>query len=240
MPSEKIAVCIVPGAGDTKLFFKWQLVKALLAHGITVLIIDPPGHGDYRHRPLVYPDCLTAVPAAIAFLRKQPNIKRVGLLGISLGGAMAIRAAAEAGSAFVDALGVVATPTHLNYSQRLFYKEIWRTFYRSPVVPLLQEVTARQARAMWRSGGYRGQHTTAEMFDLLDPLGHIGQVAPTPLLLVYSQRDAVASPLHAEALYQAAPHARLIETKKASHVMLTLTPEINMQIAGWFHTCLSK
>lgn len=70
----RAAVCLVHGAGDTKTSFKWRLIRALLAEGLAVLTIDLPGHGDYRHRLLAYPEVLTTVPAALRFLRVQPGI----------------------------------------------------------------------------------------------------------------------------------------------------------------------
>ena len=239
--SNGAAVCVVPGAGDTKTFFKWQLVEALLGQGFTVLVIDLPGHGDYRHRPLRYPDCLTTIAAAIKFLREQPGVQKVGVVGISLGGAMSIKALAQQGAAvtdFVDALVVVATPIRLKFTRGLFYKEVWTTYYRSPIVPLLREITAKQAHQSWKSGGYRSKHTTDELFDLLRPLENIDGLHQLPVLLVYGHRDSVAPPEHAQAMCRAAPHADFIESKKASHVMLTLTPKINSQIATWLKTSL--
>lgn len=230
------AVCIVPGAGDTKISFKWRLVHTLLAEGLTVLTIDPPGHGDYRYRPLVYPDCLATIPAAIQFLREQPGINSVGLVGISLGGAISLNALAEQaklGQNLVDALVIFATPTRLDYSRALFYREMWSTFYRAPVLSLLKETTARQVWDSWHTGGYRSRHNATKLFELLNPQKNITSLKTTPILLVYSRRDLVAPLDQAQAMRQAAPHARYIESKKASHVMLTLIPEVNRQVARW-------
>ena len=234
------AVCIVPGAGDTKTSFKWRLVQALLAQGLTVLSIDLPGHGDYRHRPLIYPDCLSTIPAAVQFLRTQPGITRVGLLGISLGGAMSIRVLAEQSHPLVEALVIAATPTKLTLNRKVFYREMWQTYYGSPAMPLLKEMSVRQIRESWRSMGYRSTHPADALIDLLNPLERIGHLQHLPILLVYSRRDTVAPPTHAQQLKQAAPQADLIQVKKASHVMLTLMPEVNRQIAGWLKDCLSK
>ncbi len=234
--SKESGICIVPGAGDSKTFFKWQLVQKLLNQGHTVLVIDLPGHGDYRHRPLRYPDCLTTITAAIKFLRAQPGIKKVGIVGISLGGAMSINALVQ--QQIVDALVVVATPIRLKFTRGLFYKEAWTTFYRSPVVPLLREITIKQARQSWNSGGYTSTHTTGELFDLLQPLENIKQLKELPLLLVYGRRDSVAPPEQAQAMRQAAPHADFVESKKASHVMLTLSAQINSQIVTWLKNTL--
>jgi pimeloyl-ACP methyl ester carboxylesterase len=237
------AVCIIPGAGDTKTSFKWRLAQALLANGLTVLSIDLPGHGDYRHRPLLYPDCLSTIPAAVRFLRAQPGVTHVGLLGISLGGAMAIRVLAEQTEGdypLAEALVIAATPTQLTLSKATFYREMWQTYYGSPVVSLLREISVRQIRESWRSMGYRSAHSTDTLIDLLNPLEGVSRLQQLSILLVYSRRDTVAPPGQAELLQQAAPHADLIQVKRASHVMLTLMPEVNEQIAGWLKAHLSK
>jgi len=234
------AICIVHGAGDTKISFKWRLIKKLVAAGFTVLTIDLPGHGDNRDRPLVYPDSLPAVLAALQFLRAQQGIERVGLIGVSLGGAMAIRALADHGSpaSLVDALVVLAAPIQLKYTNSLFYREMWNTCYRAPLVSLLREITIKQLRESWYSGGYRSRHNTSELFQLLRPLDYIGQLKEIPILLVYSRIDLVAPPDQAQAMRQAAPHADFIEAKKASHVALILMPEIIDQISKWLSSKL--
>lgn len=234
-PATGSGVCLVPGAGDTKTSFKWLLMRTLLAEGFTVLSIDPPGHGEYRQRPLAYPDCLAALPAALGFLRCQPGIEQVGVIGISLGGALAINALAEFGGA--DALVVVSTPVKLNYSKKMFYRELWQT-YRSPVLGLMRETTARQMRQMWKSGGYVSRHNTSQLFDLLQPAANAARLGSLPVLLVYSSHDSVAPTAHGETLQKALPNARLLTAKKASHVTLTLMPAVNQQIADWLKQTL--
>ncbi|MCB0166474.1 MAG: alpha/beta hydrolase [Anaerolineae bacterium] len=230
------AVCLVHGAGDTKTSFKWRLIRALLAEGLAVLTIDLPGHGDYRYRPLAYPEALTTIPAALHFLRAQPGIHRVGVVGISLGGAVAIRSLAERSATepdLAEALVIIATSVALNFSRALFYREMWNTYYGSPVLDLLREMSVKQVWDTWHEGGYRSQYNTSTLFDLLDPLANIKRLNHLSILLVYSRRDRVAPPAHAQALRRAAPQSALIETKKASHVMLTLMPTVNCRIASW-------
>lgn len=237
------AVCLLHGSGDTKISYKWRLVQTLLNQGFIVLTIDLPGHGDNRGRPLKYPDCLTAISAAIQFLQAQPAVKRIGLVGISLGGAMAIKTIATAyaeGISPVDALVVLSTPVRLLYTNWLFYREAWTTCYRSPLVSLLRETSIKQLRDSWYTGGYRSPHNTTELFELLNPLDHIRCLQGLPILLVYSQSDRVAPPGQAQAMRQAAPHADFIVSKKASHVALTLMPEINIQVAAWLKNQLNR
>lgn len=233
------AVCIVSGAGAHKTFFTWRLARTLLDEGFIVLTIDMPGHGDYRHRMLAYPNCLSTIPAALTFLRQQPEVELVGLIGISLGGAMAIESLVKDRLAQPDALVVVGTPIHLDYTRGLFYRELWNTMYRSPMLSLLQEMSIKQVRHSWKSGGYSSRHSTAELFSLLKPLDNIRKIGQLPLLLIYSNRDQVAPPVMADAMQQATPHAKLVQEKKASHVMLTLVPLVNCQIASWLREQLN-
>ena len=232
------AVCVVPGAGDHKSSFKWRLVRTLLSAGLTVLTIDTPGHGDYRQRLMSFPDCLSAVPAALRFLQEQPGINQVGVVGISLGGALAVRSMVEPWPEEGNrcrppgALVVLETPVELNYSRTLFFREAWRAC-RAPVLSLLREISVRQMIQGWHRGGYRSAHSTAELIALLDPIQSIACLKETPLLLVYSDCDPIAPPGAARAMNHAAPHADLLISKKASHVTLTLLPEVNRQVASW-------
>ena len=160
----------------------------------------------------------------------------LGIIGISLGGALAIKSLAEqvrAGRSPVRALVFFSTPTRLDYRRALIYREAWRTLYQSPVLGLFREITLKQIRDSWYSGGYRSRHRTAELFDLLAPAESIGELENIPMLLVYSRRDPVAPPDQAQSMRQAASHAAFLQEKKASHVMLTLTPEIDHQVASW-------
>lgn len=231
-------VCLVPGAGATKTFFKWRLVRLLLAEGFTVLTIDPPGHGDDRHHPLDYPDCLSTVPAAAGYLRQLPGLKPVGVIGISLGGALAIESLARQPDTPVAALVVAGTPISLNYTRRLFYIELVNTLCSRTGMSLFREMTARQVWQTWKSGGYRSRYNVSELLALLRPVANIGRLR-LPLLLVYSRRDHIAPPEHARCLQQAAPAADLIESARASHVLLTLEPATNRQIVAWLRRQLT-
>ncbi|MEM7343528.1 MAG: alpha/beta fold hydrolase [Chloroflexota bacterium] len=234
------AICIVPGAGDNKINFKWRLINALLAEGFIVLTIDPPGHGEDRGRPMAYPECQSAIPAAITFLQQQPHVGEIGLVGISLGGALALNSLATFGDtrALVKAIVIITTPPWLRYRKSLFYQELWKTMFRSPFLSLLTEMNLQQLRESWTTGGYRSRHTLDDLLDLLNPVESIKQLSQIPTLLIYSRRDSVSPPQAAQAMRQAAPHAEFVEIKHVSHVMPTLMPEINQQMAQWLQTKL--
>lgn len=235
------AVCIIPGAGDSKTYFKWRLVEALLAQGFLVLTIDPPGHGDDNQRPMSYPTCLTIVPATIRFLRRQAGVRRVGLLGISLGGALTINALADCSpTCRVEALVIIGTPTHLIFDRRVYYREIWQTI-RAPTLSLLREISLRQIRQSWLAGRFHSLHSVTTLFELFNPLENITHLPVNQsILLIYGQRDTIAPPWMGRELHQAVPTAKLVESKKASHLTLTLLEETNQQVAEWLTKTLGE
>jgi pimeloyl-ACP methyl ester carboxylesterase len=226
------AVCVIHGSGDSKTGFKWRLVRSLLAEGLTVLTIDLPGHGENRTQALAYPESLSALTAAFDFLRQHPALERVGMIGISLGGAMLLNAVAK-GLFTPDTIAILETPTQVRFTPRLMRQELWRLL-NAPVMSLFQEMSAWQLWQSWSQGAIRSKHSTDEIFDLLDPLASIAQLDPaTPLLLVYSQHDPIAPLPQGQALQAAAPHAHLFSERKASHTTLTLIPTINQRVARW-------
>lgn len=235
--ADAAAVCLIHGSSDHKTSFHWRLIDALLRQNLTVLTIDLPGHGAYRHRPMAHPDALSVIPAAVAFLRQQPGLERIGLLGISLGGAFALRAVAD--GLRVEALAVLETPTELVYNARLVRREVWATL-RAPVVDFLQDVTALKIRKLWRGDRYVGDHRVEELIRRLNPLEAATHLAGTPTLLLYGGRDPVAPRNQAWALQQAAPQATARIEPGLSHVTLILHRPSCAFTAGWLRQNLDR
>jgi pimeloyl-ACP methyl ester carboxylesterase len=130
-------------------------------------------------------------------------------------------------------LAALETPIGLEYSRGLYYGEMWHAF-RAPVLSLLREISVRQLRQSWFTGGYVSRHkNTAEVIELLNPLENIAKLRQMPLLLVHGGRDTIAPVAAGRALQQAAPEATLLAVKHASHVTLTLMSEVNRQVAHW-------
>jgi len=235
------AICIVPGAGDNKHGFKWRLVQHLLKAGFVIISIDPPGHGEYRHTPMSYPDCLSTIPAVITYLRNLAGIKRIGFIGISMGGALTLNGLATINKrTTIDALVICATPTRLLFNKTIFWREVWHTL-RSPTLSIFREISAFQLHHSWQKGGMQSRHTLFVLFRLFNPLKSISQLPSTlPIYLVYSHRDGIAPVKMGREMSQAAPQARLLETKKASHVWLTLDEPTLKQIVKWLSTQLTE
>ncbi len=247
------AVCIVPGSGDNKVGFKWRLVRALLKQGLTVLTLDPPGHGEYRHRPMSHPDCLSIISAALDFLHRQPQVNRIGIIGISMGGALTLNALANGrrdrpvrlakpdmsneaelpSTNSPHVLVIVATPTVLRFNRHILRREIWQAL-RAPVLDLFSEISVRQMRQSWLRGGLRSRQNGFELFRRFAPLDSLAKLPPSlPTLLIYGRRDPIAPPEMGQAMHAAAPHTELRLVNQASHVTLTLMNDVAQQIATW-------
>jgi pimeloyl-ACP methyl ester carboxylesterase len=224
------AVCLVHGSGDNKTAFKWRLIGALLSRGLTVLTIDLAGHGENR-TPQRWPDCTTEIPAALAWLRARPGVDRVGLLGVSMGGALSAHAAVTARP---DALALCETPVAFHYTRRMVRREVWHTL-RSPALDLMRETTAWQIWQTWHTEQGKREIALSDLIQRLDVPGHIARVS-CPLHLVYGQRDGIA-PLrrHGEYLYQTATGpSQLTVVPSASHLTLILLPQTTCTLANWF------
>lgn len=223
------AVCLVHGSGDNKTAFKWRSVGALLGRGLTMLTIDLAGHGE-NPTAQRWPDSTTEIPTALAWLRARPDVRRVGLLGISMGGALSAQAAVVANP---DALAVCETPITFRYTRAMFWGEVWHTL-RSPVLDLMREITPWQIWRMWDAGHGQREIALSNLIHRLDVPGQVARLA-CPLLLVYAQRDDIAPPDHGRYLHQlAASASQLTIVPGASHLTLMLMPETTHFLADWF------
>jgi pimeloyl-ACP methyl ester carboxylesterase len=223
------AVCLVHGSGDNKTAFKWRLVGALLSQGLAVLTIDLAGHGE-NPTPQRWPDCKTEIPAALAWLRGQAGVGRIGLLGISMGGALSAYAAAVANP---DALALCETPVSFHFSQSMIWREVWGVL-RSPVLDLMREITGWQIWRIWDLGGGKREVSLSYLIRRLDVPGQVARLT-CPLHLVYGQRDEIAPPAHGGQLHHVADvPTYLTIVPGASHLTLTLMPRTTHTLADWF------
>jgi pimeloyl-ACP methyl ester carboxylesterase len=222
-------VCLLHGSGDSKTAFKWRLIRELLGRGLAVLTIDLAGHGE-NEAPQRWPECTNEIPAALAWLRARPGVRRVGLLGISMGGALGAQAAVAAS---LDAVALCETPISLEYSPALARREAWHTL-RSPVLGVLSETTAWQIRRTWAIKQGRREIGIVDLIRLLDVPGQVAHLT-CPVLFVYAQRDDIAPPDHGRQLSQLTTGpSRFVLVSGASHLTLILLPPAIQAIADWF------
>lgn len=117
-PGETRSPCaILIGGLDSTKEESYHFENACLARGLATLVFDGPGQGEsYSRRPLV-PDFERYVSAVVDYLQARPEVdgERIGVLGRSLGGYYAARAAAHEPRLVACAIfGALANLDHLD------------------------------------------------------------------------------------------------------------------------------
>lgn len=228
------AVAVLHGSGCDKTYFAWRLTNALLRQRIAVLLVDLDGHGE-NPRVQRYPQMLECATESARWLRARHP--RVGMVGISLGGCLAARAAAD--GLEIDALALMETPPVLRFDNRDRLNEA-RTLLQPYVIDLLREASLvhlgsavyRLVRAQ-RKPSIRAAISTWDLIAACDLCGSLSRLE-TPLLLVYGERDAIVKPAQAEEVWRAAPpNATMLLVPDAGHLTLILHPEALQRLATW-------
>lgn len=221
------AVCVLHGSGCDKTAYVWRLADALLTRGLAILLIDLDGHGE-NPRPQSFPAILENASVAVAWLRAR--YRRVGLLGISLGGCIAARAAAD--GLPVDALALLETPPLLHYTQA----DIWRealALVRPHLFNVFDNCTAYYLVRAWEFAPIRATISTWDLIAACNLLGSLPKIT-APLLLLYGALDAIVKPAQAAQARKAAPPGALFYLMPgASHLTLILTDRALRIIGDW-------
>jgi alpha-beta hydrolase superfamily lysophospholipase len=200
-------------------------VPQLRQHGFNVLLFDFRAHGesDGHKSSLVYYERRDLL-AAIAYLQNR-GIQEVGLMGFSMGAAVAIATAplsqavraVIADSAFAELRTILVT-----YLQQ-------RGIPRPPASALTTWI-------IWAAGLRLGCHLPEA-----DPLRWVGRIAPRPLLLIHGGQDEGIPVSDAHRLYHAAHEPKkLWVIPEAKHRCADkVCPEEYMtRVLGFFADCL--
>lgn len=234
------AVILICGAGDTRMAFKWVLLRALMDAGLAVLTYDPPGHGENRGLPMTLPNAQQAAQAAADWLCAQPGVRHIGAVGISFGGSQAAWLAAH--DARLRALALVCAPTRLPpVTRKTIFKEVMGLCLPRNLA-LLKE---RSLLAYWREWQSMPQawygeslYKMIEQFDIAACAKAIGK---TPLLVVHGEKDFAVPPTCAHEIYAAAePERELLLVKQATHMSLILREREMRHLAGWMARALEN
>jgi fermentation-respiration switch protein FrsA (DUF1100 family) len=219
------------------------------------MTFEMDGHGD-NPRPLCCPGLDENLPAALAFLREQPDVdpNRVGILGVSLGGALAVNTATR--DAGIKALVTVGLPHRVNMDEwqlaseclSTLTPEMWPTaFLRATPNRLLEWVTT----PMRMAASPDHEHETADFLDprtmkavnralrYLNPLDHVMQLKETPLLVINGEWDNVAPPWQALDLYEraAGPKALSLVPRRNHLTVMLYKPAVESAV-HWFRRWL--
>lgn len=234
------AVCYLNGSGGDKYFHTWAIADALIARGLAVLLIDLDGHGTHP-RPQAFPAIVQTAAGALAWLRERST--RVGLVGMSLGGCVAARAAAD--GAPVDALAVLAAPLHLNLTRDRVWREVRELAQPAVLAQLHLDRLYHEWRIWSETPPIRASIGTAPLIDALDlggSLVRLGQRSPAlPLLLIYAGRDAIVPSDQAASVRAILPAtARFHLLPRASHLSLLLDDRTPQLLGDWFAAQLGE
>ena len=154
--------------------------------GNNVLLFDFRGCGESDLAPLsVGFHELRDLHAALAFVRERLPGSPIGLIGYSMGAAVAILVAA-------DDPGVGAVVADSSYAA---IGDVIANAYRRRRVPVAPLLAASDRYNAWRYG-YR--------FAALRPIDAVARLAPRPLLIIHGEADALTPVEHARRLHAAA------------------------------------
>jgi dienelactone hydrolase len=165
-------VILLPGADSSKEEL-YDQAEHLVRRGVAALPFDGPGHGLVSFRLKLRPDEEVAVSAVLDHLggRKDLDLDRVGVLGISYGGLFAIRAAA------VDERVKAAVSLSSWYSPAHRYAT--------------QEPLSRSGLRQYMGADPAGVQ------DAITVAGYAGRVT-VPVLQIYGAKDPASPPAQAE------------------------------------------
>jgi pimeloyl-ACP methyl ester carboxylesterase len=178
---------------------------------------------------------------AVAWLRERH--RRVGMLGVSLGGSIAARAAAD--GLAIDALALLETPPQLHFTaadvrrEALALTEPFLLDLFGEVTPAFLGYTIYDLVRVQSTPRIRCTIGTVDLIAALDVPGSLPRIAAS-LLLIYGARDAIVKPRQAEQVRQLMPPgARFHMIPGASHLSLTLAPTTLRLVGDWMaeHLC---
>jgi dipeptidyl aminopeptidase/acylaminoacyl peptidase len=204
-------VLLLPGLDSTKEeFFHWENV--FLARGLATLSMEGPGQGETGYETTIRHDYEVAVSGMLDALvgRAELDLRRVAVVGVSLGGYYAPRAAA-----FEPRLkAAVAIGGPYNFG------ECWAS-----LPPITKETYQHHS-------GAADEKSAKEHALTLDLSGIIGQVRQ-PLLVVFGKLDRLIPHQQAERVALEAPRVELVMYPEGNHVCNNIPYKYRPLVADW-------
>jgi 3-oxoadipate enol-lactonase len=207
----------------------WVLQMPALADGYRVLAVDLPGH--HRSARPRGPLSIAAMGAAVDTLLGRLGIARAHVVGLSLGGCVALMLALDAPARVQSLVLVNAFARFQPSGTGALARRIWRAvlalgapmrvvgaYVAREAFPRPEHAALREAAAA-RLGANVRRHYLACLgavvrFDVRDRLGEIR----CPTLIVAGDQDTTVSLAGKRALAEAIPGARLAVVRDSGHV----------------------
>jgi pimeloyl-ACP methyl ester carboxylesterase len=225
----------------------WEPVLGLLAPHRTVIAVDLPGHGDSP--PLesgrTGRAAVAAMDAAVLVLLDELGLERPHLAGNSLGGALALAAAASGRAATVTALspgGFWSARWQFPYVRAVFRgAQVTGAAIRS-LIPLLAKSAAgrtlmdaafvaspqRMSPEQAVDDAYAFFRARAAVAAVLTEPVMFNETVPSdvPVTIAWGTKDRLLPPAQARVARARVPHATFIQLPGCGHVPMTDNPEL--------------
>ncbi len=199
-----------------------RICHRLAQLGRVVLAVDFRGHGRSRGRSTLGDAEVHDLAAGAAFLRER-GVRILAVLGWSMGGSIALRYAGLGGDA--DAVVSVSSPGY------------WFERGTAPLRLIHWAVETRLGRLATRIATHtRLGRPWVEV--PASPVEIVGNIAPTPLLIVHGERDTFFPRRHAEVLAAAAPQADLWLESGMGHAETSTSPALVDRIDDWVRSAV--
>lgn len=202
---------LLPGLDSTKEeFFNWENV--FLKRGMATVSLDGPGQGETGYRSSIRPDYEVAVAALLDTLEERDDIdlKRVGVVGVSMGGYYAPRTAAF--EPRVKAVVPIGGPYN--------FGECWGQ------LPLLTRETF-----VHHSGAANEDEAHRRALQL--SLEGVAEQVTQPMLVVFGKLDRLIPWQQAERLAAEAPNAELVMYPDGNHVCNNIPYKYRPLVGDW-------
>jgi dienelactone hydrolase len=209
-------VILIPGLDSVKEEMH-AYADEFLERGLATLAIDGPGQGEMEFEHPMRHDYEVAVRAAIDYLEGRPDVDatRVGIMGVSLGGYYAPRAAAFEPRVRA-AVAVAGAYDFLHHFDRL------PKLTQAAFVARLHAKTREEAKDRLRAFNLSG----------------VAERIQVPLLVIMGRLDRLVPPEDAERLAAEAPQGELWMFEEGNHVVNNLPYRYRPQQADWLMTRL--
>jgi pimeloyl-ACP methyl ester carboxylesterase len=210
-------VLLVPGLDSSKeeLF---AIEQEFLERGLATLTLDGPGQSENSVHFAIRPNWETVITPVLDHLERMDlgvDLRRIGLMGISMGAIYGPRAAAY--EKRIRAVVGLAGPYNLG--------ECWdalNPLTRGGYVFYTKSADEAQARR------------TAFALNLEGVLGRVDQ----PLLVIHGARDRLFPPSHAQRIAKEAPNATLVLYPDGNHVCNNIAYKYRPLMSDWLRETL--
>ena len=214
-PENEVVILLAHGYAQSRVAER----HALFAHnGFGVLSWDARAHGTSEGEVTTvgYHEVLD-VGAALDYVMAQPNVRRVGGYGVSMGGATMIRAAA----AHVEIEAVVTDSSYAVLEE---------------VANHIMPFDVLEPSLRWFAEREMGVSLEA-----MRPVDEIGRLSPRPVFIIHGDADQTVPVEGSRRLYEAAGEPRFLWTaSNASHanVQAVYSEEYEKRVIGFFREYL--